>query len=175
MNNVSLSDGLIRLRAPEPEDLDVLYSIENDTALWVVSGNAIPYSRYQLKKYIMESTHDFYTDRQIRFMIVRESDDQVLGCIDLTDIDPFNSRAEVGVALLPAFRGQGVASAALTLISDYSSDVLRLHQLFCQIPSNNGECIRLFGKNGFTESGRFKDWLINKNLYLDVILMQKIF
>ena len=173
--HVSLSDGNIRLRAPEPEDLDALYSIENDTALWVVSGNAIPFSRYQLNKYIMESAHDFYTDRQIRFMIVRESDSCVLGCIDLTDIDPYNGRAEVGVALLPSFRGQGIASAALKIICNYSCVVLRLHQLFCQVPAYNEECYNLFENNGFRESGRLKDWLINRNLYSDVILMQKFF
>ncbi|MBP5692055.1 MAG: GNAT family N-acetyltransferase [Bacteroidaceae bacterium] len=172
---VSLSDGNIRLRAPEPDDLDALYSIENDTALWVVSGNAIPFSRYQLNKYIMESAHDFYTDRQIRFMIVSESDEKVLGCIDLTDIDPYNGRAEVGVALLPAFRGQGIASAALKIISKYSCFVLRLHQLFCQVPADNVDCFNLFENNGFSESGRLRDWLVNNNSYSEVILMQKFF
>ncbi|MBR4842144.1 MAG: GNAT family N-acetyltransferase [Bacteroidaceae bacterium] len=173
--HVSLSDGKIRLRAPEPADLDALYSIENDTALWVVSGNAIPFSRYQLNKYIMESAHDFYTDRQIRFMIVSESDNDVLGCIDLTDIDPYNGRAEVGVALLPTFRGQGIASAALKIICNYSCHVLRLHQLFCQVPSDNKECFNLFENNGFGESGRLRDWLINRDSYSEVILMQKFF
>lgn len=173
--HVSLSDGKIRLRAPEPEDLDALYSIENDTALWVVSGNAIPFSRYQLNKYIMESAHDFYTDRQIRFMIVGESDSAVLGCIDLTDIDPYNGRAEVGVALLPAYRGHGIASAALKIICNYSRFVLRLHQLFCQVPEDNEECFNLFENNGFSESGRLRDWLVNRNSYSEVILMQKFF
>ena len=29
-----LSDGVYRLRAPEPEDLQYLYRMENDTNLW---------------------------------------------------------------------------------------------------------------------------------------------
>ena len=80
---MKLTDGKIRLRAPEPEDLDVLFNMENDTALWLVSGNAMPYSRYQLRKYIEESAHDFYSDRQIRFMIVLESDANVLALINV--------------------------------------------------------------------------------------------
>lgn len=172
---VSLSDGVYRLRAPEPEDLDTLYRIENDTAMWAVSGNAIPFSRYQLKKYIEESAHDFYTDRQIRFMIERESDAAVVGCIDLTDIDPYNARAEVGVAVLPAFRGHGAAGAALNILCGYAVGVLRLHQLFCQVPADNETSIKLFSTSGFVETGRMKDWLIHGEEYTDVILLQKFF
>ena len=111
-----LSDGKYRLRAPEPEDLDVIFGMENDTSLWMASGNAVPYSRYQIKKYILMSSHDFYTDRQIRFMIERVSDNVVVGSIDLTDIDPYNGRAEIGIALLSEHRGQGIASAAIKLM-----------------------------------------------------------
>lgn len=102
-----LTDGKYRLRAPEPEDLDVLFNMENDSSIWMVSGNVVPYSRYQIKKYIQQSQHDFYTDRQIRFMIVRVEDSVVMGSVDLTDIDPYNGRAEVGIALLSEYRGQG--------------------------------------------------------------------
>ena len=35
----------IILRALEPEDLDVLYSIENDIELWSVGYTTVPYSR----------------------------------------------------------------------------------------------------------------------------------
>ena len=124
--NDILSDGKYRLRAPEPEDLDVIFGMENDTSLWMASGNAVPYSRYQIKKYILMSSHDFYTDRQIRFMIERVSDNVVVGSIDLTDIDPYNGRAEIGIALLSEHRGQGIASAAIKLMSEYAKKVLRL-------------------------------------------------
>ncbi len=170
-----LSDGKYHLRAPEPEDLDVLFNMENDTSLWMVSGNAVPYSRYQIKKYIVQSQHDFYTDRQVRFMIVRDSDGEVLGSVDLTDIDPYNGRAEIGIALLSEYRGQGVASAALKIVAGYAQKVLRLKQLFCHVPSDNKLSIKLFSTNGFTESGRLKDWLVKGESYDDVLIMQKFF
>ncbi|KAA6312720.1 Spermidine N(1)-acetyltransferase, partial [termite gut metagenome] len=34
MKQTFLSDSHIRLRAPEPEDLDAVYEIENDSSLW---------------------------------------------------------------------------------------------------------------------------------------------
>ena len=42
----------VRLRAMEPEDLDLLYKIENDERLWNVCTTNVPYSRYVLRDYI---------------------------------------------------------------------------------------------------------------------------
>jgi diamine N-acetyltransferase len=170
-----LCDGTYLLRAPEPEDLDILFNMENDTALWMVSGNAVPYSRYQIKRYIQQSQHDFYTDRQVRFMIVRQADGVVLGSVDLTDIDPYNGRAEIGIALLSEYRGQGIASASLKIVAGYAKSVLRLRQLFCLVPNDNEESIKLFASNGFNKSGQLKDWLVKDESYIDVVVLQKFF
>ena len=170
-----LTDGIYRLRAPEPEDLDVLFNMENDSSIWKVSGNVVPYSRYQIKKYIQQSQHDFFTDRQIRFMIVRMADSVVLGSVDLTDIDPYNGRAEVGIALISEFRGQGIASAALKIISDYAKNFLRLRQLFCRIPAENKTSVKLFTTNGFVKSGKLSQWLVRLDSYSDVLVLQKFF
>ena len=49
----------IRLRALEPEDLEWLYSVENDEELWQWGSSNVPYSRYTLKTYIAESLLNF--------------------------------------------------------------------------------------------------------------------
>lgn len=64
---------LIHLRAIEPEDLDVLYNIENDTEVWNVSTTNVPYSRYILYDYIANTKNDIYADRQVRMMIEDET------------------------------------------------------------------------------------------------------
>lgn len=43
---------IVRLRAIEPEDLELLYLIENDIQLWNVGASNVPYSRYVLHDYI---------------------------------------------------------------------------------------------------------------------------
>ena len=48
----------VKLRAMEPEDLDLLYSIENDMVLWNVGTTNVPYSRYVLHDYIANSSCD---------------------------------------------------------------------------------------------------------------------
>ena len=48
----ALETDIIRLRALEPEDVDVLYKWENDTNIWKVSNTVAPFSRYILRQFI---------------------------------------------------------------------------------------------------------------------------
>ena len=51
---------LVKLRAIEPEDLDILYGIENDMSLWNDSITSVPYSRYMLSLiHISEPTRPY--------------------------------------------------------------------------------------------------------------------
>ena len=87
------------LRAVEPEDLQVLYAIENDPQSWDISNFTVPYSKYVLKQYIENSQCDMFADKQLRLMIVRKSDRQVLGTVDITDFVPLHARGEVGIVI----------------------------------------------------------------------------
>lgn len=98
----------ISIRALEPEDLEFLYTIENEPKLWMVSNSNVPYSRYVLHEYIASSTNDIYKDGQVRLMIVDGAGHNV-GVIDLTNFDPRHHRAEVGIVIASAYRGQGYA------------------------------------------------------------------
>lgn len=73
-----LQDGEVRLRALEPEDLEWLYTVENDTDLWRWGNANVPYSRYVLKTYIAESRHDIYADGQLRLAITSACGDEVM-------------------------------------------------------------------------------------------------
>lgn len=173
MEKLSLDGDSVRLRSPEMSDVDVLYRMENDESLWDVSCNNAPYSRHQLVKYIEESVHDLFAEHQIRFII--EYQDNVAGCIDLTDIDAVQSHAMVGIAVLPEYRHLGIAGAALGKLCDYAVNRLRLHQLAAIVPVCNEYSHKLFLSAGFSQSGRMNDWMWTCNGYADVLLLQKIF
>ena len=89
-----MKQGNISLRAPEPEDLEVMLSFENDAALWELGTATGPYSRYQMKRYIAESQNDLYADGQLRLMIVCEGQG-VAGIVDVFSFDARHNRAEV--------------------------------------------------------------------------------
>ena len=88
----------VTLRAIEPEDLDLLYRIENDVKLWNVGTSNVPYSRYALHDYIAHASGDIYVDRQVRMMIQNE-EGKVVGIVDIVNFDPSNRRAELGLVI----------------------------------------------------------------------------
>ena len=113
-----LNNNTIRLRALEPEDLDLLYKWENDTSLWQVGSTLSPYSRYILKEYIAESHRDLYEQKQLRLMIERKSPRQTVGIIDMYDFDPHSRKAGVGILIASGFQRKGFATQALQLFMD---------------------------------------------------------
>lgn len=173
MKTVNLEKGGVRLRSPEPADVDALFALENDESLWPVSCNVNPYSRHQLEQYVKDSVHDIFAEHQVRFIIDFEG--RVAGCIDLTDVDAVQSHAQVGIALLDEFRHKGIASAALDMICAHAADRLRLHQLVALVPAGNGDSLRLFVSAGFATVGTLRDWMWAGTRYEDVSVLQKIF
>ena len=133
----------IKLRAPEPEDLDVFYKWENDTALWSVGCTLIPYSRYDLKQYL-SSSKDLYETKQLRLVIERKVEKDAVGTIDLYDFDPYHRRAAVGIMIDQDHQKKGLAGNALSLFCDYVFSFLKIHQLYACIPIDNEPSRRLF-------------------------------
>ena len=162
---------VIRLRAIEPEDLDVLYRIENDRSLWNVGATNVPYSRYTLHDYVATSSDDIYADRQVR-LVVENAEGETVGMADIVRFDPQHLRAEVGIVIIDAFRRRGYARLALADLCSYALDVLHLHQLYAVIDTGNEGAVSLFRQAGFQEQAHLKDWLFDGHKYHDALLMQ---
>ncbi|MEG1672552.1 MAG: GNAT family protein [Alistipes sp.] len=172
---MNLDGRICKLRAVELRDVETMYAWENDTALWSVSGTMTPFSRHTLERFVEEQQFDIYQTRQLRLMIETHSG-VVVGAIDLFEFDPQNGRAGVGILIHGVEqRGRGYATDALTILCDYSYKVLSLHQLWCNVGSNNIASRALFSKVGFIEVGTKKEWHKGVTGYEDEILMQKIF
>jgi diamine N-acetyltransferase len=169
-----LENKLIRLRATEPEDLEVLYSWENDTAMWKNGVSIAPFSRFTIRQYLIDSKQDIYTDRQLRLMVELKESGETIGTIDLYDFDPFHRRAGVGILIDKRFRKQGYGLQTLKLLEDYAFDFLNLHQLYAFIPESNTSSIYLFTKAGYIKAARLKEWLSTGDSSEDVQVMQKI-
>ena len=161
----------LRFRAMEPEDLDVLYAIENDRALWDLGATNVPYSRYVLHDYIANTKNDIYADGQVR-MIIENEGGEVVGLIDMMNHDAKNNKAELGIVVMNRYRRQGYASAAISQMLVYAKSVLHLHQLYAVVAVSNPASSRLFLHSGFSEAARLRDWLFDGEKYADALLLQ---
>lgn len=167
-----LENKQIMLRAVEPEDLEYFYRWENDSTLWSLGCTLAPYSRYELKEYIEQSSHDLFVHKQLRFMIEHKLDAAPIGTIDLYEFDPLHRRVGVGILIDEAYRKHGYAAQALTMIQAYIFDFLDLHQLFAHIVSNNEVSLHLFDACGYTHTSTLKDWIKIGAKYNDVYVYQ---
>lgn len=173
---MKLQNKNIYLRSIEPEDLDFLYETENNPDIWELSNNQTPYSRFVLKQYIERTlSEDIYALKELRLVICKTEDDSKIGLIDLFDFDPKNKRAGVGILISDQKnRGLGYASEALQTLIEYSFGILQLHQLFCNILTDNKESKSLFIKHNFKEVGVKKDWIFDGEVYKDELFFQLI-
>jgi diamine N-acetyltransferase len=161
----------VHLRAIEPEDLDALYAIENDHKIWNIGVTNVPYSRYVLHDYIAHSRNDIYADGQVRLIIEAEGRG-VVGVADLTNFDPKNNRAEIGIIIMEPFRHQGYAVATLKEMKRYAADILHLHQLYAVIACSNTPAIKMFKDVGVSADILLHQWLYDGKKYCDARLLQ---
>ena len=171
----ALETGLVRLRALEESDVELLYRWENDSSVWRVSDTIAPFSRHQLREFIENQRYDIYRTRQMRLVIETLAGDAV-GTVDLFDFDPVHARAADGILIFETEeRNRGYAADALDLVSQYARDVLHLQQLYCDVETENGPSLSLFRGRGFEVIGTKKRWLHTADGWADVCLLQRLF
>lgn len=171
---MNIEGRICRLRALEPEDLDIMYGWENDTNVWRDSGTTAPFSRHVLSRLIEEQQFDIYATRQMRLVIEDVATRETVGAVDIFEFDPHNRRAGVGIIISPPFRQRGFALDALRALERYARDILHLHQLWCSIAEDNTASLALFARAEYEQCGRRREWLLTTNGTVDEILMQKI-
>lgn len=167
-----LENELIKLRALESSDLDLLFSIENDSRFWEVSSTLVPFSRELLRKYLNNAHQDIYAAKQLRLVITSKPDNIIIGLIDLFDYNPQHERAGVGILLLAKYQGHGFAKSALDIFLNYSFQHLDLNQLYANIPVDNEKSLKLFRKMNFEEIGIKKNWIKTNTKFKDVVMLQ---
>ena len=163
----------IFLRALESEDINYLFSIENNEKYWSISDSQIPFSRYLLNRYLKTSNMDIYEAKQLR-LVITNFQNITIGLIDLFDIDFKNNRAGVAIIINEKMRSKGFAKEALELLIQYSKTHLSLHQLYCNILEDNSHSINLFKSVEFKQVGLKKDWIKFDGKYKNELLLQLI-
>ena len=168
----------LRLRALEPEDLELVYRIENDPTFWRHGSTTVPYSRYTLRQFIADSTGDIFRDRQVRLVIeIKEESGarawKAIGFADLVNFDAIHLRAEIGLLILPEHQGHHHGASAMQALCHYASS-LHLHQIYAIIATTNKPATQLFTRLGFEASAPLHDWLRAEDSFVDAVVWQRM-
>lgn len=173
-----LQNELLKLRALEPTDLELLYKWENNPEIWEVSSTLTPFSKYILHQYIENSHKDIFESKQLRLIIElnKKNTSKPIGTIDLFDFDFYHQRAGIGILIACIEdRNKGYAENSLEIIHEYCKNHLHLCQLYCHIDEDNTGSLKLFEKIGYKISGRQKKWKKTSNGWKDVLFLQYVF
>ena len=167
-----LHNETLLLRAIEPEDIDVFSGWENDTGYWETGNTIAPFSRFALKQYIQQATQDIYETKEIRFIIERKSDGVSVGTIDVSRIDFFHKRAEMGILIDKACQEKGYAVMALNVLQEYVFGFIGLQQLYCHVSVTNIASQRMLERVGFEQVGTLINWLRRGDAFHDAFFYQ---
>ncbi|MCR5820785.1 MAG: GNAT family N-acetyltransferase [Bacteroidaceae bacterium] len=160
----------ITLRALEPEDLELLYRIENNPDYWHWGPTNVPYSRFVLRQYLQDNTSDIFADKQVRLVAVCGS--EPVGLVDLTDFDPQHGRAQIGLCLLPEWQGKHISLPVVEALKGFSAR-LHLRQIYALIAVTNTPAMHLFASASFRHTATLDSWLrLPDNSYTDVAVWQ---
>lgn len=109
------------------------------------------------------------------FVLKEKNDDKVLGFCFLRAYNPlpaFKETAEVTYFFAPEITGKGIGRIALAKLEEEGRK-MGIKHILANVSSKNENSIKFHLKNGFYESGRFKNVAVKNNETFDVVWLQK--
>lgn len=94
------------------------------------------------------------------FSVVHIDSDDLAGEALLWGIDPHNRAANLGVALLPGYRGRSLSVDVLDVLCRYGFNILGLNRLQIETDATNTAMLKAAARGGFTLEGtrRSANW-----------------
>ncbi len=163
-------NGLV-FRGVEPEDVDLLFRIENDWSNWFASETEAPLTRHLLLQYALSYQASPFEEGQLR-LIVEEQPGKPIGIADFYELSRRHSHSYVGIYLIPEKRDNGFGAKIIEGLIYYARNYLQLKQLMARIASFNEAALRCFESCGFVKAGYLKQWYQLPSGMADIVLLQ---
>jgi RimJ/RimL family protein N-acetyltransferase len=157
----TLTDGVVRLRAPNDDDIEGSYEQCQDPLSQRWTRIPVPYTREDAKTYLRHIIPGGWeTEREWGFVV--EAPDEVgalrfAGSISLRNEG--DGRAEIAYGSHPWVRGRGVMEHALRLLLDWGFAERDLQTISWLARRGNWASRRLAWRLGFSVDGTLRHWL----------------
>ena len=100
----------------------------------------------------------------------RTCDNTFVGCCDLSEIDRWHHRAEVGFIVAKRYWGDGYAQEAMSAVIDHAAQALKLRRLTARTHLGNIRSVRLLEKLGFRHEGLLRGYVDREGERRDCLL-----
>lgn len=149
---------MINIRPVDEQDVSTLFNLINESKNhllpylpWIDNINCI---RDELA-FIQDAQSNRERGKQYVFVI--EKEENIVGMIDLHQVDYYNRQAEVGYWLSKKYTGKGIMSVALELLHKYAFNTLKLHKLIILVDEANKKSIQVAKRANYYHEGTFID------------------
>lgn len=165
MTTLAKSD--IRLRPLERNDLHFVHQINNNSSImryWFEE----PYEAYvELVQLYDRHIHD----QSERRFIIENSEGDMVGLVELVEINYIHRRAEFQIIIAPNWQNKKYGERATRLAINYAFGVLNLYKLYLFVDKENKPAIHIYEKCGFKLEGELLGEFFVNGVYRDAIRM----
>jgi RimJ/RimL family protein N-acetyltransferase len=162
------TDGVVRFRAIEPDDLPALQQWINDPETSEYLAMSWPVSCHDQQEWYERVR----AARDRRKFIIERVEGEPLGLLSLTNIDPVNRSVEIGLTIgVREFRGKGLGSRSLRLAVDVLFQRFNYHRIWAQIVETNDRSLHLFRRAGFQQEGILRESVYSNGRMIGKVLM----
>jgi RimJ/RimL family protein N-acetyltransferase len=168
---VPLLDGPTALRPWHDDDVEALVRACQDPD--VVRWTSVPpeYGERDARAYLLQRSEALFAGTAAPFAIVAADDhDALLGSISLARFAWKHARAEVGYWLGAEARGQGHATRAVRLISQWGFAALDLERIDLMASTENPTSQAVAVRAGFTREAVLRSYMRGKDGRQDMIM-----
>ncbi|MGW1191896.1 GNAT family N-acetyltransferase [Streptomyces sp. NPDC002559] len=167
VHEVILSDGVVTLSPPRPDDVDAHLAGEDELQIRWLSGK--PAARDDIEEYFRRCAEQWSTRGPLRAFGIRSADRSTLmGYIDLRfDVAVLApGQANISYTLYPHWRGQGLVTRAVRLVCRYAA-AEGVAQAVIRVDPENPASAAVARRSGFVhdrriveEDGELNDWYL---------------
>jgi RimJ/RimL family protein N-acetyltransferase len=139
---------------------------------------SVSFSDYEINPdYWWHNYIDPFTHGYSQAMFVAIEDNQIVGMIGII-FDTKERKKHIGSIVWfyveNKYRGRGLGSKLLKQIEEYILSIKTISKLSLLVNSPQREAIRLYNKNGFSQSGILRNELKIDDKFFDVLIMEKL-
>ncbi|WP_340102132.1 GNAT family protein [Salinibaculum salinum] len=151
----------VELRPVEPNDYDFLVSNANTRDIRLVTDTNRPLIRDDVAGLVE-------ADDSVHFLVCVDGDP--VGTVWLFHETALHGRAEVGYWITAGERGEGYATEAVTLLTEYATAERRLRRLLARVFEGNDASKRVLETVGFKQEGTLREHYYVDGEFLDATL-----
>ncbi len=162
----------IYLRALEPGDAEVTYRWRNDeTYRTGVTSTTRFVSMDTEKRWVDQAIRDHENLKHLRFVMVLKRSEEIIGMIQVMDIDLVNRNASFGIMIgTDRHRGIGYVIEAGYLLFEYCFTELNLERLSARVLEHNRSSRRMLEKFGLVQEGLLLNAVYKGGKYQNMVL-----